>query len=432
MSSLRRVFAFLAPMVVLSAVGSATAQSLPTATTITLAPTPVTHSIMRTGFRLNTQINYADCMGDDILKFSVVLTGRQSFILQAWAGSNCDQPANRTTVNSNLCWKLYEAIPDSSSTNPNNPIVEIHVRDLLAGKTLYGAQTGSTDTGGTGGTSAGGSGGTAGTDTGGTAGTGGTLDAGGSAGTTSAGGTGGTTTTTLPTGTLIHGSGQEACIDNTAVFAATPITVYFMLVDGNAQLQGSAVKWEGKYKLIAPPPPENVTAKIGDGLLPIHFNYPNNQSPDMTVNGYRLYCDPPPGGGAADAGVSPVPTDAGPVIPNCDGDTQFMDGDRVDEKFTCGSANSSTTTEANATGLVNGVSYRVGVAATDNFENVGKVSLLSCQVPQPVDGFFKAYREAGGKGGGGFCSFSTRREPLPLFMLLGLASCLVVRRRRAA
>jgi hypothetical protein len=90
-----------------------------------------------------------------------------------------------------------------------------------------------------------------------------------------------------------------------------------------------------------------------------------------------------------------------------------------------------TATAGNATGLVDGVSYNVGVSATDTYQNVGKLSTLACEVPQPVDGFFKEYRAAGGQGGGGFCSFSMKRQPLPFAMLLGLASCLVFRRRRA-
>lgn len=91
-----------------------------------------------------------------------------------------------------------------------------------------------------------------------------------------------------------------------------------------------------------------------------------------------------------------------------------------------------TALAGNATGLVNGVAYNVAVAATDTYQNTGTLSSLACNVPQPVNGFFKAYRAAGGQGGGGYCSFSQKREPLPLFALIGLASCLVLRRRRAA
>jgi hypothetical protein len=416
MSTLRRVFAFLVAVTVLGAVQEARAQTtLPTTTTIALAATPVVHSLPRTGFRLNTQINYADCVGGDVLNFSVVLTNRLSYILQAWAGSGCDNIANRTTTGATLCWKLFDALPSGSS--PNSPTVSIAVADLVAGQTLYGAQTSTTTSDGSSGSS-----GTSGVDAGVTAGT---------------GGTGGTTTTTttptntLPTGTLVQGTGPQACIDNSGIPVVTPVTVYFMLVDTTGNIQGNFVTWPGTYKLLAPNPPDNVSAAVGDTLLPVQFSYIDNQSTDMTINGYQIFCDPPPGGGAADAGVTPVPTDAGVVTPDCSNDSQLVAGEIAASKFQCGSASVSATS-ANATGLVNGVSYHVGVAATDTYENIGKVSTLSCEVPQPVDGFFKEYRAAGGKGGGGFCSFSMKREPLPWLALLGLASCLALRRRRAA
>jgi hypothetical protein len=100
-------------------------------------------------------------------------------------------------------------------------------------------------------------------------------------------------------------------------------------------------------------------------------------------------------------------------------------------EFRCGTAQQTSRT-ANATGLVNGVPYNVAVAAFDTFDNIGPLSEPTCKAPQPVTGFYKAYRDSGGRGGGGFCSFSPRREPMPLVILLGLASCLVLRRRRAA
>jgi len=422
MSTPRRVLALLASTFVLSAVGRAPAQSA--AATITLGANPVTHSLARTGYRKNTQINFADCDQDDVLTFSTVLTNRASYVLEAWAGTACDQLANRTTANTTLCWKLFSALP-SSTANPNAPTIPIHVRDLLAGKTVYGAQTGSTTDGssgssGTGGTDAGG--------TGGTAGTGGTDAAG-------TGGSAGTTTTTsgrtLPVGTLVTGTGPEACIDNSGVAVVTPITIFFMLVDGNSAIQGTPVQWAGNYKLLAPNPPDTVTATVGDGLLPVHFKYANNQSNDTTINGYKLYCDPPRSamiGG--DGGLVPVATDAGPVTPNCTSGA-LIEGTLADPAYECGSASLSATA-ANATGLTNGISYNVGVAAIDTYENIGKLSTLTCQVPQPVDGFFKAYRAAGGEGGGGFCSFSRKGGPAPLIALLGLASCLVLRRRRAS
>jgi hypothetical protein len=232
---------------------------------------------------------------------------------------------------------------------------------------------------------------------------------------------------------LITGSGTDACIDNSGNTAPQSLTISFMLIDtSNANaVAGTAATWTATYKLLAPNAPTTVTATVGDTLLPIQFSYPDNQSNDTTIAGYDFFCDPPPGGAAlADAGIVPAATDAGQVFPNCL-PSQLTPGKMADPKFQCGTASLSATS-GNATGLTNGVSYNVAVAATDTYENTGVISTLTCQVPQPVDGFFKEYRAAGGAAGGGFCSFSMKREPMPLLALLGLASCLVLRRRRVA
>jgi len=105
-------------------------------------------------------------------------------------------------------------------------------------------------------------------------------------------------------------------------------------------------------------------------------------------------------------------------------------GARPDDKYKCGTA-SKTSTRANATNLINNVPYWVSVATTDTYRNIGTVAAPACARPQPVTGFFEAYRAAGGEGGGGFCSFSRHTRPVLLFTVLGLGLCLMLRRRRA-
>ncbi len=415
MSPLRRVVASLAAMLAFAIAGPARAQTIGTGASLTLS-SAVTHKLPRTGFRLNTQINYADCVGDDQITFGVDLANRASYPLQVWAGNNsCATATNRTTTTLSGCWLLYNALP-----NTNNITVTLNVRDILWGQTEGAISVGSTTT-----TTAGTGGTTDTTDSGVVTGTGGT--AGVDAGTTTP------TTSTLPTGTLIDFDDINACTDNSGIPVVTQLAVTFMLVDpSNAENAISSVAWPATYKLLAPNPPDTVTAGIGDGLIPIQFSYLNNQSNDTTINGYQFFCDPPPGAAAAaDAGVTPVPTDAGPVVPNCAVSTVLIQGVVGPAGYQCGSASLSATA-GNAVGLVDGISYNVGVSATDTYANVGKLSTLACEVPQPITGFFKAYQAAGGKGGGGYCSFSMKREPAPLLALLGLASCLVLRRRRAA
>ena len=56
--------------------------------------------------------------------------------------------------------------------------------------------------------------------------------------------------------------------------------------------------------------------------------------------------------------------------------------------------------------LKNFKQYTVAVAATDSVGNVGPLSVLACDTPQPIDDFYKAYRDAGGMAGGGYCQAS--------------------------
>jgi hypothetical protein len=123
--------------------------------------------------------------------------------------------------------------------------------------------------------------------------------------------------------------------------------------------------------------------------------------------------------------------DPGILPPGCPASTILVANARPDDKYQCGSA-SKTSTHANAEGLINMVPYNVSVATTDTYRNVGVVSIPPvCAIPQPVTGFFEAYRNAGGAGGGGFCSFSLHRRPGLLLSVIGLGLCLVLRRRRA-
>jgi hypothetical protein len=86
------------------------------------------------------------------------------------------------------------------------------------------------------------------------------------------------------------------------------------------------------------------------------------------------------------------------------------------------------------TGLVNNVTYNVAVAAVDGFGNVGPPSPETCSKPEPVDDFWKIYRQDGGGAGGGFCSLETLGARVPSaagLFLFGGTAVLVVRRRTA-
>jgi hypothetical protein len=416
MFNLRSVFACLGVIVFSLAVAQRSQAQLPGAASVTLPKTGISHTRKDRGNNLlNTQISYDDCHLDDAIDFSLALSGYSGLTLQTWAGASCEVQDNRIRPSVLNCWQIGQGF---SPTSINPPAIRVPIKDILYGRTLAsGISTGtssSTGTAGTGGTD--GTTGTAGTDasTGGadaTAGTGGGANSG--AGAPSASST-----------------DDAACTQKNAATTAQGINVYFMLVDAGNNIMGTFVTWPALYKLLAPPPPDDVSAGIGENMLPITFKY-NVATSDPSINAYNLYCDPAPGpDAAADAGV--LPDDAGPLpLPPCRGSTVLTAGSHPNAANFCGTAGKSAS-GGNATGLVNGVAYNVAVATVDSYGNTGVLSNTACQVPQPVTGFFEAYRKAGGRGGGGFCSFSPRREPLPLLAVVGLATYLVLRRRRAA
>jgi len=89
-------------------------------------------------------------------------------------------------------------------------------------------------------------------------------------------------------------------------------------------------------------------------------------------------------------------------------------------------ANSYTITR-----LRNYTTYHVVVAAVDGFGNVGPPSPEICGLPQPVNDFWKDYRQDGG-GAGGFCALEAVGAPGQSMagIALALSTAAIVRRRR--
>ncbi len=86
------------------------------------------------------------------------------------------------------------------------------------------------------------------------------------------------------------------------------------------------------------------------------------------------------------------------------------------------------------TGLKNGTTYNVTVAAVDGFGNIGPPSLEVCDFPAPVNDFWTLYGQDGGKAGGGLCALEAVGKPVPstvgVTMLVGIGA-IFARRRRA-
>jgi hypothetical protein len=85
------------------------------------------------------------------------------------------------------------------------------------------------------------------------------------------------------------------------------------------------------------------------------------------------------------------------------------------------------------TNLTNGATYNVAVAAVDASGNVGPQSSVVCDMPAPVNDFYKIYRMDGGRAGGGFCALEAVGAPggAPIVSLgIGGAALALARRRK--
>jgi hypothetical protein len=301
----------------------------------------------------SAQINRQDCLSGDQIEFSLTITNpNPSLALQAWAGFNCDDIIMREVAG--LCWKLG---PDFAVSSTSPPPIAVPVSVLLAGRTLAGIQ---------------------------------------------------------PNGTASSPGAPpnpDACRDASGATSAQPLSVYFMLVDGSATIQGTAASWQASYKLNAPAPPDHVS--LGTGAEPLLVNFSYDESTDTTIKGYQLYCEPNSAGGASENG------DAGP--PACVPSSRLVAGADVSnlQDLRCGSA-SRAATSATIKGLTDGLPYNVAVATIDSYDNVSVLSPVACAAPAA------AVSEQTAKA----CSFAASRPSFPLLPMLGVGLCLVRRRRR--
>ena len=364
-------------------------------------------------------ITYADCMADDELVFDVTLqndTGN----LQVWAtteGGKCTSSSEQSTVEGS-CWLVYEANAQNFQT--------IHVRTQDIASMKYGRAA--------------------------------------------------------------LGKGTEASCNQTLVSTTgVNITLSFMLSTGtaNADYVGSFEKTG--LDLLGPPAPE-ITGEPGikDGRLGLSWSV--SDADDWA--GYRIYCYPDPSsgatetaelrplaapeaGGAGSVGLAQAGTagasatggtsttggasatggastgtagaagsgttteqSSGTIAPGCRFEGGLVPGEIPDERYLCGSelenqlAREGDAKSYDGEPLANGTTYQLAVAGTDLFGNPGKISSVVCGTPHDVTTFYEAYRDAGGKAGGGFCAFSPRRSLSSLAWLGGAALLLALRQRR--
>lgn len=235
------------------------------------------------------------------------------------------------------------------------------------------------------------------------------------------------------------------------------------------------------YDLAGPNPPTNITLGSGEQILVAKWD--PLATPASDFKGYRLYCYRVPAvTGAATTGASTKEVDGG-LDADRDADDALVDDTSVDDTGGLDDAatdagDDATTTADGGTGelpancpagvpfepgqvppaditsvpgvtecafsgtatgsisiqgLEDNAAYAVVVTATDVQGNSGIVSDVVCAMPKSTNSFFDNYNNAGGRAGGGYCTYGTSRVAptgLALILGLGLAGRIVRRRTR--
>lgn len=186
-----------------------------------------------------------------------------------------------------------------------------------------------------------------------------------------------------------------------------------------------------KYDVVPPDPPHVTSLGQGDGQLSAKWDPLEGED----VTGYRFYCQ--------ESATTQEEVDAGDLDASGAGgqggagnggcQTSMVAGERPPpEAFFCGEQPGKTAGRGTVEDVTNDRVYTVGVVAQDIVGNEGELSNLLCQYPKEVTDFYEAYTDAGGTGGGGFCSLGHRRGATPwsALVLLGLALGWARRRRQ--
>jgi hypothetical protein len=270
--------------------------------------------------------------------------------------------------------------------------------------------------------------------------------------------------------------------------SADPVTrtLQFFLVDSGNNA-GPLLTYDVAFDLFGPDPPTNVKAGVGEDALVVTWEEANDAT---DISGYQIFVDAegtivPGSGGTGGAGMGGAGTGgagmagsdlagagmggagmsgagtsdagmggagvggagtagaatggsgtAGSGTPGSCSSDVLVPGQPVPDGMSPAGESNGAALEAEARNLTNGVRYAVAVAGIDAYLNTGNLSTLACATPEPVTGFFEAYREAGGGGGGGYCAIGQMRSRLSaagiVFAALGLTLRRLRRRKSSA
>jgi hypothetical protein len=419
-----RFFRLLVATLCLAALGF-TAASASAQAVGTLTVSPILWKNRPNKNLMSNTLSRADCLAD--VKATVTAAVRNvpasGVMFEIWSGTGCDQQVNRaSTSTSRTCSNVKDL------NNPVDQTIEIAFRDLIK---PYGDDKPAT----------------------------------------------------------------EAVCEQDLASGLITRTLYYIIIDNAfASRISTTPSWSFKYDIEGPPPPTSVTASPGDKTLVTSFAAPANE-PNLLryrffcspkSNRPIAAAQEIPAGGTDTGGTDTGGTDTGGTDTggtsgtdtggtsgtdtggtsgtdsgvdtggadgtttggtagtagtsgtgfqpdaNCQSATLVPGEDVPDDAVDCGNV-TATGAKGGETEpvLENGEEFVVAIAAEDTVNNLGKLSNLACGTPKDVRGFFENYRDAGGEGGGGYCSFAPAKRSGTALVLAFAAGALVLRRRRS-
>lgn len=348
-------------------------------------------------------VSRADCVADDELTFNVQVTTPNTNNFQVWAGAaDCTQ-LNQRQGDQAQCWRVYQGQVVKSPAN-----ITIRAQDMVA---QHKPGDGSTGTPGD-----------------------------------------------------LKDCDSDIYIE---------LGLYFMYVNDANEITSNTVKFTTGIDLEGPISPRLSAALPADNQLLLKWTDSNPGE----FAGFRIYCANAvdvdsttnaltlPDGAVVDGAVSTEVTetsgetgnlssamsvdlisDAGPVPastaagadggapprPTGCGGNALIEGEIPSGSYRCGTVDAYSAVQGYAKNLTNGRTYAVGLTAVDRLGNESGLSNVLCNSPREVFTFFDDYRNAGGAGGGGFCSVASvgsSRDGWPWIGLLGFGIGLALLRR---
>ena len=197
----------------------------------------------------------------------------------------------------------------------------------------------------------------------------------------------------------VHTIDDATCEDSTASQHSASINFMLIRTAGGDAIAADTYDQTDKFNVdvAGPAAPGSITAAPGETSVVVSFD---STGATTDIVKYYAYCAVADGsGGGAGGGGGGGAGGGGAATCTASG---LVPGE-IPSVAPCGEV-TAPAGQVTATGLENGASYAVGIAAVDAVGNPGTLSELACATPSPVDDFFDAYRRAGGQAGGPLCS----------------------------